>query len=93
MRFGQFADEIAALKAGTGKPIVATGGIILTNALVAAEPVDEYRLSIYPVALGRGRRRFPEGSAPPALRFMESRSFPSGVVALRYRAEGADRTA
>ena len=71
-----------------GKPIVATGSITLVNALVEAGLADEYRLFVYPVVLGKGRRLFPAGSGIPTLRLVESRPFPSGVVLLRYRADG-----
>lgn len=46
--------------------------------------VDEYRLFVYPVVLGRGRRLFEEATDVGALRLVEARSFRSGIALLRY---------
>ncbi|MEU7590275.1 dihydrofolate reductase family protein [Micromonospora sp. NPDC049230] len=46
--------------------------------------VDEYRIYVHPVLLGRGRRLFPEADAPTGLRLAESRTFGNGVVLLRH---------
>ncbi|MEU8826717.1 dihydrofolate reductase family protein [Streptomyces sp. NPDC048636] len=84
---GALADEIRELKDRPGKDIVTTGSITLVHALIAAGLVDEYRLFVHPVVLGRGARLFadaPEG-AERGLRLVECRPFRSGVVLLRYR--------
>ena len=80
-----FQDTIRALKAEPGADIVTTGSIILVHALIAAGLVDEYRLFVYPVVLGRGRRLFTDGTEVPRLRLVETRPFRSGVALLRYR--------
>jgi dihydrofolate reductase len=80
-----FQDQLRALKAEPGKDIVTTGSITLVHALIAAGLVDEYRLFVYPVVLGRGARLFPEGTRVPSLRLVETRPFRSGIVLLRYR--------
>jgi dihydrofolate reductase len=77
-------EEVRALREGAGGDVVTTGSITLVHELVRLGLVDEYRLFVFPVVLGRGRRLFPEGSAVPALRLLESRAFRSGVVLLRY---------
>ncbi len=68
-----------------GKDIVTTGSIQLVHALIAADLVDEYRLFVYPVVEGTGRRLFTDAARIPALRLVETRPFASGVVLLRYR--------
>jgi dihydrofolate reductase len=78
-------DDIAALKAGPGEDIVTTGSIRLVHDLIAAGLVDEYRLFVYPVVLGHGRRLFEDGTPLPRLQLLETRPFRSGVVLLRYR--------
>jgi dihydrofolate reductase len=82
---GPLESEIQALKSRPGKDIVATGSITLVRALTGAGLVDEYRLFVYPVVLGRGERLFAEGTQIPALRLVETRPFRSGVALLRYR--------
>jgi dihydrofolate reductase len=83
---GSLDDEIAALKAAPGADIVVTGSLTLVAGLIARGVVDEYRLFVYPVVLGRGTRLFADATAVPPLRLVESRPFASGVVLLRYRA-------
>jgi dihydrofolate reductase len=83
---GELTQEIQALKSAPGRDIVTTGSISLVHGLTGAGLVDEYRLFVYPVVLGRGERLFADGTKIPALRLAETRSFRSGVVLLRYRA-------
>jgi dihydrofolate reductase len=85
-------EEIAALKAVPGGDIVTTGSMTLVRELIAAGLVDEYRLFVYPVVLGRGTRLFGDRADRAGLRLslVESRSFRSGVVLLRYRTRAVD---
>ena len=78
-------DEVAALKAKPGKDIVTTGSVKLVHSLAAAGLVDDYRLFVYPVVVGKGARLFPDGTAPAALRLAETQPFRSGITLLRYR--------
>ena len=48
------------------------------------ELIDEYRLLVHPVVVGRGRRLFQDGSQT-TLRLVATRTFPSGVVLLSYQ--------
>ena len=79
----------AELKRREGKAIVATGSVRLAQTLVRTGLVDEYRLFVYPVVAGRGRRLF-ETADMSALGLTEARPFRSGVVLLRYRTGGSD---
>ena len=47
--------------------------------------VDEYRLFVYPVVLGQGRRLFESPDAARKLELVESHAFSSGITLLRYR--------
>ena len=82
---GALIDEVLALKSMSGGDIVTTGSITVVSDLITAGLVDEYRLFIYPVVLGRGRRLFADATDVPRLRLVESQPFRSGIVLLRYR--------
>lgn len=82
---GRLLDEVRELKAQPGKGIVATGSMSLMPELVAGGVVDEYRLFVYPVVLGRGRRLFGDATNVPRLHLAETRPFRSGIALLRYR--------
>lgn len=82
---GPLLDAVRELKAQPGRDIVATGSLSLMPELVAGGVVDEYRLFVYPVVLGRGQRLFADATTVPRLRLAEARPFRSGVVLLRYR--------
>lgn len=80
------AEEIRDLTAQPGTDIVITGSIALGHDLLRAGLVDELRLFVYPLTLGRGRRLFPDGFRS-ALSLLEERRFSGGVVLLRYSVE------
>jgi dihydrofolate reductase len=82
---GDLADKVTALKDQAGGDIVATGSITLVHALNRTGLVDEYRLFVYPVVMGSGRRLFEEPLDQPRLTLVEAHPFGSGVVLLRYR--------
>ncbi|HEY8455545.1 MAG TPA: dihydrofolate reductase family protein [Actinopolymorphaceae bacterium] len=81
---GDPISEVRNLKAQTGHDIVATGSITLCHTLIKAGLVDEYRLFIYPVVQGRGRRLFPDDYRIPRLRLVDSKAFRSGILFARY---------
>jgi dihydrofolate reductase len=81
---GDPVDEVRALKKQPGKDIVVTGSITLCHTLIEAGLVDEYRLFVYPVVQGRGRRLFPDGFECPELRLLEARAFRGGITYSRY---------
>jgi dihydrofolate reductase len=82
---GALTEEIERVKSQPGKDIVSTGSITLVRALVDAGLVDEYRLFVYPVVLGKGQQLFTGTTGVARLRLVEARPFRSGVVLLTYR--------
>jgi dihydrofolate reductase len=82
---GSLVDEVQVLKSSPGADIVTTGSMRLTSDLIAADLVDEYRLFVYPVVIGRGHRLFTNATGVPDLHLEEARPFRSGIVLLRYR--------
>jgi dihydrofolate reductase len=87
---GDPVQQVRALKDQQGQDIVITGSISLCHTLIEAGLVDEYRLFVYPVVQGRGRRLFPDGFEVPRLRLLESRAF-GDIAYLRYAATSTDR--
>ena len=57
----------------------------LVRALIAQGLVDEYRLFVYPVVLGRGFRLFQDATSVPDLKLAGCRAFRSGVALMSYR--------
>jgi dihydrofolate reductase len=82
---GDPATEVLALKEQPGQDIVVTGSIMLCHTLIQAGLVDQYRLFVYPVVQGAGRRLFPEGFAIEHLRLLDARAFRSGITYARYQ--------
>ena len=81
---GDAVEQARALKGKPGRDIVVTGSITLCHTLIEAALVDEYRLFVYPLVQGRGRRLFPDGFELPRLELLESKAFESGITCSRY---------
>jgi dihydrofolate reductase len=76
------AEEVARLKAEPGKDL-AVGGAGLASSLIRLGLIDEYRLFVSPVVLGRGTPYFPALEERIDLQLLETRTFGSRVVYLR----------
>ena len=64
------------------------GSSDLIQTLLRHELIDHMNIWQYPVLLGKGKRFFDSGTIPAALQLLESRTFPSGSILLRYEAAG-----
>ena len=83
---GDIAAEIAALKKRHQGDILVNGSGQLLPALIDADLVDEWRLMVFPVVLGQGKRMFPDSGGKAPLQLAEARPVgPDGVVVLTYR--------
>jgi dihydrofolate reductase len=78
------ADEIFKLKQQPGQDILVFGSVTLAHTLMQHDLVDEYRLLVYPLVLGNGKRLFQEGSKA-TLELVETKAFSSDVILLRYQ--------
>ena len=78
--------EVTKLKQQDGKDIAVHGSATLVQTLMQHDLVDLYRLLVYPVVMGKGKRLFQEGTTA-TLKLLESQPFSSGVVALVYEPE------
>jgi dihydrofolate reductase len=75
--------DVLKLKEQPGGDL-ALGGANLAAAFMRYDLIDEHRLYVHPVLIGRGKRLFEPSDAKVDLRLAETRSFGSGVVLLRY---------
>ena len=82
---GALAEEIERLRAEPGEGDIAIGGATLAAEAAALGLIDEYRIRVYPVLVGGGIPYFPQGERKVDLELLETRSFSSRVVYLRYR--------
>ncbi|HEY0450246.1 dihydrofolate reductase family protein [Actinophytocola sp.] len=79
---------VAKLREQPGGEIHVMGSGDLIQTLIRHDLVDEFRLMIFPVVLGTGKRLFADGAVPAALELVQSRTTPSGVVQCVYRRAG-----
>jgi dihydrofolate reductase len=80
------AAEIASLKAQPGGDLLVEGSSELVHTLAQHGLVDEYRLMVFPIILGRGKRLFPgEVNEPARLTLTQSKAVGSGVLLLTYQ--------
>ena len=82
---GNIPEEIIKLKREISRNILIDGGSDLVNSLMQHDLIDEYRLLVHPIVLGKGKRLFREGSPHRELRLREARALSGGVVALVYQ--------
>ena len=77
-------ETVRALKAEPGKNILTDGSSQLVHALIEHDLVDELRLMVFPVVLGKGKRLFGETSDKKSLRLADSKMVGDGVALLIY---------
>jgi dihydrofolate reductase len=82
---GSLAEEIERLRAEPGDGEIAIGGATLAAEAAALDLIDEYRAMVYPVLVGGGTPFFPRRERRVDLELVETRTFSSKVVYLRYR--------
>jgi dihydrofolate reductase len=85
---GDVAAAVRELKASAGPELHLWGSSNLLQTLIAADLVDEYRLWVFPVVLGQGKRLFENGVPPRKLTLVESRATSGGVLLNTYRPAG-----
>lgn len=81
---GELATEIATIKAEPGPDVIAWGGASFGAALVAGDLIDEYRLFVQPVAVGRGEPLFRQLPEARYFGLTEAKSYACGVVVHIY---------
>jgi dihydrofolate reductase len=81
------AEEIRKIKQQQGRDIWFLGSPTLAQTFMQLDLIDEYRININPTVLGQGKALFAGVSRTFPLKLLESKTFTSGVVALRYEPE------
>jgi dihydrofolate reductase len=87
---GNIQEELSNLKKQPGKSMVVWGGASLASSLINLGLIDEYRLLVNPVLLGRGKSLFKDVSKKHQLKLVETKAFKSGVVALYYQSSKSE---
>ena len=89
---GDVAAEVARLKRSEGPTLLLQGSSELIQTLLANDLIDELRLLVFPLVLGRGKRLFGRGTVPAAWKLVETKASTTGVVMSTYQRSGAIRT-
>jgi len=82
---GDVPEAVAKLKEQPGQDLIMYGCHELMHSLLEHDLIDEYRLWVYPVLLGKGRCLFKDGVERMALDLVDTTAIPPGVAILTYR--------
>ena len=85
---GDVAGAVTELKSQPGGELQVHGSGTLVRTLMKHGLVEEYRLFIHPVVLGKGKRLFADGAAPAALELVDTKTTSRGVAVHVYRTVG-----
>ena len=81
---GDVVEEVRKLKRQPGRDLLLSGSAQLFNALMRENVIDLYRIMLFPVVLGKGKRLFAEGTGQRNLDLKETKRFSKGVTILEY---------
>ena len=85
---GDAAEGLATLKKEDGPELQVHGSGNLIQTLMRHNLVDEYRLWVFPLVLGSGKRLFAEGTVPAGLKLVDSKVSTTGVTIGTYEPAG-----
>jgi dihydrofolate reductase len=85
---GDAAEGITALKREDGPELQVHGSANLIQTLLRHDLVDQFRLWVFPVVVGSGKRLFADGTVPAGLRLLDSKVSTTGVVMGTYERAG-----
>jgi len=85
---GDAVEGIAELKKGDGPELQVHGSGNLIHTLMRHNLIDEYRLWVFPLVIGSGKRLFSDGTIPSALKLVDSKVSTTGVVIGTYGPAG-----
>ena len=85
---GDVVQEIRKLKEQDGPELQVHGSSNLIQTLLKHNLIDEYRLWIFPVVIGNGKRLFDQGTIPSGLKLIDSKTSSTGVIMATYEPDG-----
>ena len=89
---GNVVQAIRNLKEQKGPEIQVHGSGNLIQTLLKHDLIDEFRLWIFPVTIGKGKRLFGEGTQPASLKLIDSKTSTTGVIIATYEPAGELKT-
>lgn len=89
---GDVAQAVRSLKEQKGHEIQVHGSGNLIQTLLKHDLIDEFRLWIFPVTVGKGKRLFGEGTQPAGLKLIDSKTSTTGVIIATYEPAGELKT-
>ena len=84
--------DVKTLKAQYGREVQVHGSAGLAQTLIEHDLIDEYRLLVFPVTIGFGKRLFGNGTRPAALQLVNTQATGTGAILQVYRRDGKLRT-
>ncbi len=82
---GNVVEELTRRKREPGKNIGITGSGTLVRSLLRDGVLDELRLLVHPIVVGRGKRLFADEGEPKGLKLADAKTFSTGVLSLIYQ--------
>ena len=89
---GNVPEEIKKLKRQDGPELQVHGSSNLIQTLLKHDLVDEFRLKIFPITIGHGKRLFGDDTIPASFKLLESKTSTTGVIIATYRRDGEIKT-
>jgi dihydrofolate reductase len=86
---GDVVAAVTELKKQDLGEIQVLGSVDLAQTLIAHDLIDEFRLTVFPVVVGAGKRLFGDGTVPRSLELVSATPTDAGVVACVYRRAGS----
>jgi dihydrofolate reductase len=86
---GDVVQEIRKLKAQDGPTLLVHGSSNLIQTLLKNNLIDKYRLWIFPVVIGKGKRLFDDGTIPAGLKLTDTKTSGTGVIMTEYVPDGS----
>ena len=89
---GDAGQAVRKLKEENGPELQVHGSSNFLQTLLQHNLIDQFRMLVFPVVIGKGKRLFDQGTVPSGLKLIEGKTTPSGVILAIYEPAGAIKT-